>query len=62
MPRGNAMEIKVMDDQLILSGPVVASDFDAVESGLTAQPQIKDFCIGRTSDNLCSTLDPGMAA
>ena len=30
-----------MDDQLLLSGPVVAGDFDAVESRLTAQPQIK---------------------
>ena len=36
-----AMDIKVMGDQLILSGPVVAGDFEAVESRLEALPQIK---------------------
>ena len=36
-----AMDIKVMDDQLLLSGPVVAGDAEAVESRLTEQPQIK---------------------
>lgn len=41
MSPAHAMEIKVMGDQLILSGPVVAGDFEAVESRLTAQPQIK---------------------
>jgi hypothetical protein len=29
-----------MDDQLILSGTDIAGDFDAVESRLTAPPQI----------------------
>jgi hypothetical protein len=41
MPPGKAMEIKVVGDQLILSGPVVAGDFEAVESRLAEQPQIK---------------------
>jgi hypothetical protein len=36
-----AMDIRVIDDQLILSGPVVTGDFEAVESRLTAQPQLK---------------------
>jgi hypothetical protein len=40
-PPGNAMEIQVLDDQLLLSGPVVAGDSEAVEGSLTAQPQIK---------------------
>src|SRR6516162_10790293 len=38
---GHAMEIKPMGDQLILSGPVVAGDYDAVESSLSSKPQIK---------------------
>ena len=38
---GHAMEIKPMGEQLILSGPVVASDYDAVESSLSSAPQIK---------------------
>jgi hypothetical protein len=35
------MDVKVMGDQLILSGPVVAGDYDAVASRLSSQPQIK---------------------
>lgn len=38
---GLAMEIKPMGDQLILSGAVVAGDYDAVESSLSFKPQIK---------------------
>ena len=38
---GHAMEIKPMGEQLILSGPVVAGDYDAVESSLSFEPQIK---------------------
>ena len=41
MPAGNAMEIQVLGDQLLLSGPVVVGDSDTVENRLTAQPQIK---------------------
>jgi hypothetical protein len=37
---GYAMEIKVTGDQLILSGPVVAGDYDAVESSLSFKPKI----------------------
>jgi len=33
---GHAMEIKAMGDQLILSGPVVAGNYDAVESSLSS--------------------------
>jgi hypothetical protein len=40
-PQIRAMDIKVIDDQLILSGPVVAGDFEAVASRLASQPQIK---------------------
>jgi len=35
------MEITVAGDQLILSGPVVARDYDEVEGTLAAKPQIK---------------------
>ena len=35
------MELRVVDNQLILSGPVVASDRDAVETRLNSQPQGK---------------------
>ena len=35
------MEITVTSDQLILSGPVITGDYDAVESRLSSQPQIK---------------------
>ena len=38
---GQAMQIEVAGDQIILSGPVVAGDFDLVESRLTVQPQVK---------------------
>jgi len=38
---GHAMDIRVMNDQLILSGPVITSDYDAVESRLSSGPQIK---------------------
>jgi|GEM_PF-5435162 len=38
---GYAMEIKPMGDQLILSGAVVAGDYDAVESSLSFKPPIK---------------------
>jgi hypothetical protein len=41
MSRSHAMEIKVMGAQLVLSGPVVAGDYDAVEGRLSSQPQIK---------------------
>ena len=37
----HAMEIRVMDDQLLLSGPVVAGDSETVEDRLIAQRQIK---------------------
>jgi hypothetical protein len=37
----SAMEITVAGDQLVLSGPVVASDHDAVVDTLAANPQIK---------------------
>ena len=37
----HAKDIRVMGDQLILSGPVVAGDYDAVPSPLSSQPQIK---------------------
>jgi len=33
---GHAMEIKAMGDQWILSGPVVAGNYDAVESSLSS--------------------------
>jgi hypothetical protein len=36
-----AMDITVVGDQLILSGPVVSGDYDAVESRLSSQSQIK---------------------
>ena len=35
------MDIRVVDDQLILSGAVVAGDYDAVASSLSSKPQIK---------------------
>lgn len=35
------MDIKVIGDQLILSGPVVAGDADVVESRLASEPQVK---------------------
>jgi hypothetical protein len=38
---GHAMEITVASDQLILSGPVITDDYDAVESYLSSRPQIK---------------------
>jgi hypothetical protein len=38
---GHAMEIRPMGEQLILSGPVVAGDYDAVESSLSSALQIK---------------------
>jgi hypothetical protein len=41
MSPAQAMDIKVMSAQLILSGPVVAGDYDAVASRLSSQPQIK---------------------
>ena len=41
MSPDHAMEVRVSGDQLILSGPLVAGDFEAVETRLTAQPQIK---------------------
>jgi hypothetical protein len=37
------MEIKVMGDQLILSGPVVAGDYEAVESSLSFKSQNLTF-------------------
>jgi hypothetical protein len=36
-----AMERRVVGDQLILSGPVIASDYDAIASLLSSQPEIK---------------------
>jgi hypothetical protein len=39
--QGHAMEITVTSDQLILSGPAISGDYDAVESRLSSQPQIK---------------------
>ena len=36
-----AMEIAVAGDQLILSGPVVARDYDEVAGSLALKPQIK---------------------
>jgi hypothetical protein len=38
---GHAMAIVVADDQLILTGPVISADYDAVESNLSFNPQIK---------------------
>jgi hypothetical protein len=35
------MEITVTSDQLILSGPVITDDYDAVGRRLSSQPQIK---------------------
>jgi hypothetical protein len=37
----HAMAIVVAGDQLILSGPVISADYDAVESNLSFNPQIK---------------------
>ena len=42
---GHAMEIKPMGDQLILSGPVVAGDYDAVASSLSFNPQTKTIIL-----------------
>jgi hypothetical protein len=41
----HAMDIKIIGGQLILSGPVVAGDYDAVASRLSLQPQIKTFIL-----------------
>src|SRR5215813_4918341 len=38
---GHAMEIVVAGDELILAGPVISADYDAVESNLSFNPQIK---------------------
>jgi hypothetical protein len=38
---GHAMTIVVAGDQLILAGPVISADYDAVESNLSFNPQIK---------------------
>jgi hypothetical protein len=35
------MDIRAVGDQLVLSGAVVAGDYDAVESSLSSKPQIK---------------------
>jgi hypothetical protein len=37
----HAMTIVVAGDQLILSGPVISADYDAVQSNLSSNPQIK---------------------
>jgi len=37
---GHAMAIVVAGDQLILAGPVIPADYDAVESNLSFNPQI----------------------
>jgi hypothetical protein len=39
------MEIVVADDQLILAGAVIAADYDAVESNLSFNPQIKTIIL-----------------
>jgi hypothetical protein len=41
MSPGHAMEMTVTGEQLILSGPVITGDYDALESRLSSQPQIK---------------------
>ena len=38
---GHAMAIVVAGDQLILAGPLISADYDAVESNLSFNPQIK---------------------
>jgi hypothetical protein len=38
---GHAMAIVVAGDQLILAGPVISADYDAVEGNLSFNPQIK---------------------
>ena len=38
---GHALTIVVAGDQLILAGPVISADYDAVESNLSFNPQIK---------------------
>ena len=40
-PLGHAMTMVVAGDQLILTGPVTSADYDAVESNLSFNPQIK---------------------
>jgi ROS/MUCR transcriptional regulator protein len=42
---GHAMAIVVAGDQLILTGAVVAGDYDAVESNLSFNPQIKTIIL-----------------
>ena len=45
MSSGHAMGVRVSGDQLILSGPVIASDYDTVESSLSSQPQVKTIIL-----------------
>jgi hypothetical protein len=42
---GNAMQIVVTADQLILVGPVIAGDYDAVERSLSSNPQIRTIIL-----------------
>ena len=40
IPPGYGMEIEVSGDQLILSGPIVARDYDEVANTLSLMPEI----------------------
>jgi hypothetical protein len=42
---GHPMAIVVAGDQLILAGPVISGDYDAVESNLSFNPQIKTIIL-----------------
>jgi hypothetical protein len=42
---GQAMAIVVAGDELILAGPVISDDYDAVESNLSFNPQIKTIIL-----------------
>jgi hypothetical protein len=51
------MDIKVMGEQLILSGPVVTGDCDAVASHLSLQPQIKTVILRNSPGGNAPTGD-----
>src|SRR6516225_29719 len=44
-PFGHAMTIVVAGDQLILTGPVISGDYDAVESNFSFNPQIRTIIL-----------------